>query len=234
MIVYLGLAATGLEQVAGLLPEHVLAGEHLLGAEPLGVADADRLRPDAVPALTAALAGATGVRLLLPVRRQDRLMEHAHLAEVRRGGSTPFAEQFPNPKDPVLDWAELAERLSGVPGVERVEVLPLDPDLDLGHGAWVDALSELVGPAEGLFDRPPTYSARGIRVARAMNGHLETDAERALVREFVAATFPGPSGPDLFLSAATRARVVEAYRSANRRLFRDWLPGYPETAWDQT
>lgn len=228
MIVYLGLPATGSEQVVPHLPPEVLVGEHLLGPEPLGPADAQRFRPEAAASLTAALAGATGVRLLLPVRRQDRLMEQAHLAEVRRGSAVPFAKQFPHPLKPSLDWADLAERLRAVPGVERIDVLPLDT----GWDPLLPVLQALNLPPQPAPEEPPTYSVRGIRVARALNAHLENDAERALVRDFVAATFPGRDSANQFLSATTRARVVEAYAPANRRLFLDWLPGYPDTAWD--
>lgn len=205
-VVYFGVPATGSDRV---LP--VIGDDVIVGGDPFAAEAVDALRDLAA------------VRVLLPVRRQDRYMEHAHLDAVRRGSAVPFAEQFPRPKEPTLDWAAVAERLSAVRGVEQVDVLPLDTD--------DDAVARALGVT--LLEPPPTYSARGIRVARALNAHLETDAERALVRDFVTATFPGRTGPDQFLSAATRARVVEAYAEANRRLFRDWLPGYPETAWDE-
>lgn len=210
-VVYLGTPATGAEAV---LP--VLGDELTAGPDPFDAA-----------ALEAFLAGRAGVRVLLPVRRQDRFMEHAHLDAVRRGGAVPFAQQFPAPRKPTLDWAAVAERCRALPGVAAVDVLPLD----LGVDPLAQILDALGLPARPAPPAPPTYSARGIRVARALNAHLETEAERALVRDFVAATFPGPDGPDQFLSAGTRARIVAAYADANRRLFRDWLPGHPENAW---
>lgn len=213
-VVYLGVPATGSDQVLPALGTEVLAGPEPFGPDPAG-------------ALAALLAGAGGVRVLLPVRRQDRYMEHAHLDAVRRGSAVPFAEQFPAPKSPSLDWADLAARVRAVAGVEQVDVLPLD----LGTDPVQQVLAALGRPPQPAVAPPPTYSARGIRVARALNAHLVNEAERALVRDFVAANFPGRSGADQFLSAATRARVVEAYAEANRRLFRDWLPGYPENAW---
>ena len=237
LLVYLGIPATGSDQVlpeieglVGALP--LLAEPSLLGAEPIGPVDAERLRPEAGERLRAALAsrGATRARVVLPVRRQDRLMEYAHLDEVRRGSAVPFADQFPRPRNPSLDWGDLARRLSEVPGVEQVVVTPLEWITDPLQ-AFI-AAAGVLGPWEAPTPpAPPTYSARGIRVARALNEHLVDDAERELVREFVTAHFPGPPEGNQFLSAATRARVLAAYAEVNRRLFRDWLPGLPEDAW---
>ncbi len=217
LVVFLGMPATGSDRT--LARAHidpgvaVLNDPHLLGGEPLGPADAERLRPQAEANLAAALAqrGATDARVLLPIRRQDHLMEFAHLHAVRAGSAVPFAEQFPHPRNPTLDWADLAARLAGVPGVALVELLPVE-----------------VAPEPAP---PVTYSARGIRVARSLNGHLESDAERDLVASFVAEHFPGRPTGNQFLSAATRARVLEAYAAVNRRLFREWLPGLPEDAY---
>lgn len=217
MTVYLGMPATGSEQVRPELPNDVVADPKLLG-----IADGTFVHR------TAAALGGGPARLLLPVRRQDRLMEHAHLDLVRRGGSTTFAEQFPRPARPSLDWADLAERLAAIPGVERVDVLPLD----FGASPLQQVLGALALPSRPEPGEPPTLSVRGIRVARSLNAHLANDTERELVRDFVASTFPGPRGPNLFLSAATRARVLAAYAAANRRLFRDWLPAYSVDAWN--
>lgn len=237
LLVYLGLPATGSDQVLPVIAElvgdlPVLADPALLGSEPIGPADAERLRPEAGERLRAALAEhrATRARVVLPVRRQDRLMEYAHLDEVRRGSAVPFAEQFPRPRHPSLDWGDLARRLSEVPGVEDVVVSPLECSTDPVQAfiAGAGVLGPWDHPAPPA---PPTYSARGIRVARALNAHLVDDAERALVREFVAAQFPGPIEGNQFLSAGTRSRILNAYAAANRRLFRDWLPGLPSDAW---
>ena len=237
-IVYLGLPATGSDDGWAPVPLHpdvpLLWGADLLGPEPLGPADSERLRPGAAAALGAALASlrAVDARVVLPIRRQDHLMEYAHLHAVRAGSASPFAEQFPYSRDSVLDWGDLAARLCEVRGVSRVDLVPVEAN---PAAAVFDALVDAghVGGECVAGDPAPvsTYSARGIRVARALNAHVASDAERDLVREFVAATFPGPPGPNLFLSAATRARVVAAYRDANRRLFREWLPEYPEDAW---
>ncbi len=92
----------------------------------LGVDDSERLGPGAVEAVSARLRdlGASEVRVVLDVRRQDRLMEHAHLQLIRAGGTGEFVEQFPAPT--VLDWADLAERVAAVPGVAEVVLRPVE------------------------------------------------------------------------------------------------------------
>jgi hypothetical protein len=178
----------------------------------LGPADAAGLCPGAVAAVAAALAaaGADKAVVVLDVCRQDRLMEYAHLHAVRHGSARSFAEQFPYAREPVLDWAELADRIEAVPGVAEVVLRPVE-----AHGDLLDG---------------PTFSARGVRVARALNAHVEP-AEQALVRDFVAATFPGPPMGNQFLRAQTRTQILAAYAALNRALFRSRLSEFDEDAY---
>jgi len=180
----------------------------VLGWDTLGPQDADGLRPGAADAVASALAdlGADKARVLLDICRQDRLMEYAHLRAVGHGSTVSFAEQFPYFRAPVLDWADLAERIAAVPGVIEVTLRP----------AQVHA--------------SPTYSARGVKVLRALNAHV-TPEEQALVRAFVAENFPGPPSGNQFLKPARRAQILAAYAAVNRALFRAWLPALPEDAY---
>jgi hypothetical protein len=127
----------------------------------------------------------------------------------------------------------LAERIAGVPGVAEVIVRPVElyaewPGQLAAHLlriAGVTGLTPVRAPSE------PTWTERGIRVARAMNAHLISDAERELVREFVAGLFPGPETGNLFLDDALRAGVLAGYAEVNRKMFRTWLPELPEDAY---
>ena len=213
----------------------LLSGPALLGGGTLGPADAERLRPGAADAVAAALAGlgADKARVVIDVRRQDRLMEHAHLHAVRHGSSVPFAEQFPQAQQPVLDWQELADRVAAVPGVAEVVLRPVEtfrarPELLAADLVVLTGVVEpVVAPAVPV---PPTFSARGVRVARALNEHVRPE-EQVLVREFVAENFPGPPAGNQFLRAQTRAAILAAYAALNRTLFRARLPDLPEDAY---
>jgi hypothetical protein len=157
-----------------------------------------------------AQAGADKAVVVLDVCRQDRLMEYAHLHAVRHGSTTSFAEQFPYARKPVLDWADLADRIEAVPGVAEVVLRPVE-----AHGVVLGA---------------PTFSARGLRVARALNAHVSPD-EQVLVRQFVAENFPGPESGNQFLKPDARAEILAAYAARNRALFRARLPAFDEDAY---
>lgn|GEM_PF-4284745 len=212
-----------------------LGGVSIADADGLGPADAGRLRPHAGAVLAAALerVGTERARVVLDVRRQDRLMEYAHLHAVRAGGTAPFAQRFPRAEEPVLDWSELADRLAAVPGVAEVVVRPVE--LFSGPGALAGDLLRLAGILDGSpapVPPTPTYAERGYWVARAMNAHVCSDGERELVCEFVAENFPGPpAGGNQFLDAPERARILAAYEGANRELYRRRLPDLPEDSY---
>jgi hypothetical protein len=241
-VLHLTMPATGSEQIAEILagldpPATVplLSGPELLGGGLLGPQDAAGLRPGAADAVAAALAGlgAGKALVVLDVRRQDRLMEHAHLHAVRNGSAVPFTEQFPMADEPVLDWQDLTDRVAAVPGVAEMRLRPVEcfgarPEL---LAADLLALSGVTEPVTApAVPGPPTFSARGVRVARALNAHIRPE-ERTLVREFVAANFPGPPTGNQFLRPRRRARILAAYAAVNRALFRAWLPEFPDDAY---
>lgn len=162
------------------------------------------------PVATAiAATPADQLRLIVHVRRQDRLLELSYVEAVDSGGTASFDEQFPDAAAPVLDYAALLERLAALPGVADVQVRPVELSAD-------HASSRI-------------YSARGLQIALAMNAHLETDAERKKVRTFWHQHFadPGKDG-DGFLEPAMRQGILDAYRDMNATLFRTWMPDLPE------
>lgn len=240
VVVHLSLPATGGVEVWRALEgarsdERGLLEADLAADDELGPADAPGLRPHAPTVLAKALAaaGASRARVVLDIRRQDRLMEHAHLHSVRVGGSVAFAEQFPTPEEPMLDWGDLAERLAAVPGVAQVVVRPLEafaerPELLAADLARLAGLTAIRPTAVVV---PATWTNRGIQVAQALNPHLCTEAERDLFRDFLATNFPGPSCGNQFLRAGVRARILAAYEPVNRKLFRTWLPELPEDSY---
>jgi hypothetical protein len=211
-----------------------LAGTWLGGAE-LGPSDAGRFRAEAQAVVAERLAalGASRARVVLDVRRQDRLMEHAHLGLVRSGAVCSFTEQFSRPQTPALDWGELAERIAAVSGVAEVVVRPVELFAEWPGqlAAHLLRLAGISGIQPGPAVAPANYTDRGLLVARAMNAHVVSDAERALVAEFVASLFPGPETGNLFLDEQLRAEVLVGYAEVNSKMFRKWLPELPEDAY---
>jgi hypothetical protein len=229
-------------QAAGVLPPDTvssggpvrLAGAWL-GQDELGPRDSMQFRPEAATVVADRLRSLSSVhaRVVLDVRRQDRLMEHAHLGLVRSGAVEEFAEQFAEPATPALDWAGLAERIAELPGVAEVVLRPVELFAEW-PGQLAAHLLRLAGIAEaaaGPAAAPVNYTARGIRIARAMNAHVTSEAERELVHGFVGGLFGGPETGNLFLDARLRAGVVAGYAEVNRKMFRNWLPELPEDAY---
>jgi hypothetical protein len=210
--------------------------DSVLGADAPNRADDPVFRPDA-PAAVAELVRALGcrrVRLSLHVRRQDRLMEQAYVREVLGGARHPFRERFPYHRRPVLDFGDLVRRLAAVPGVAQTVPRPAEVAAG-GRAAFVDDLLGVVGlrgdldvaALEEWVVGPPCCSPRGLRVALALNRHLQNPAELALARGFVETHFPAGADENGFLSAALRADILDAYGEANRRLFATYLPELP-------
>ena len=153
------------------------------------------------------------VRLVVHVRRQDRLLELSYLDRVDAGDTASFEELFPHATQPVLDYGALLERLAAQPGVADIEVRPVEM-----------AASD---PADH-----PLYTPKGLQIARAMNPHLETDAERRKVRSFLRQHFADPAGGgDGVVDPSARQAILDAYSDANRALFRTWMPDLPEDAY---
>jgi hypothetical protein len=241
-VLHLTMPATGSAQVAEILAALDLSmavplrsGPELLGGGLLGPEDSAGLRPGAADAVAAALLelGAGKALVVLDVRRQDRLMEYAHLHAVRNGSTVSFAAQFPRARDAVLDWQDLADRVEAVPGVAEVVLRPVEV-FRARPAALVADLLVRVGATEPIdlptVSAPSTFTARGVRVARTLNAHTSPE-EQVLVREFVAATFPGPRAGNQFLKTRTRAAILAAYAALNRTLFRARLPEFDEGAY---
>lgn len=153
------------------------------------------------------------VRLVVHVRRQDRLLALSYLDLVEAGSTASFAELFPHAAEPVLDYGALLDRLGALPRVAGVEVRPVEV-----------ARSD---PADHRV-----YTSKGLQIALAMNPHLDTEAERRKVRTFLREHFADPAaGGDGVLDPTVRQNILDAYSGMNRTLFRTWMPDLPEDAY---
>ncbi|HEY2271766.1 MAG TPA: hypothetical protein VGH30_03265 [Jatrophihabitantaceae bacterium] len=224
-------------QVCPTLISCLLSGPE---ASPAGDPSVSGPYPDAVT-VTRRVIEATGssqVLVLLHIQRQDRLMERAYLDAVLAGGSHEFADQFPQRQDTSLDFGPLVKQLREVPAVLEVRVRPVELALADPLG-FVDDVLEAIG-LSGELDLsavpaavPATrrLSARGARIAAAMNAHLDDDAERADVHEFLLEHFGVTAARAAnvrgILSDDERARIVQTYAQVNHALFAEHLRDLP-------
>ena len=223
---------------AGAQPRAVIvSSDHLLGAENIDGHDEEVFRPSAeasVAQLIRAVAPAH-TRVILYLRRQDRLMEACHLRSLQQGDTRRFEQQFPRRFEPVLDYGGLIERLLGLPGIGEVRVRPFEL---VGADAprYVEDLLAPLG-LQGALDLAPVgddllpyrlYSPRAADIALEVNEHLDSAEERRLVRTFLLEHFAGTDDAGTRpLPRDERQRILEASAPANQREFAADLPQLP-------
>jgi hypothetical protein len=194
--------------------------------------------PHADRALAPLLDALAPVRasLVLVVRRQDRWLEDRHTEDVLDGSVLELDAWRARLPGPAPDLEDLADRLSRLAGVDRVEVLPAEvgdqqPVRLVQHVLAAAGLGGLVPEGKVERTRPHGTTARGLAVARALGPELETDDERRLVRRFVLDTFPPGAGEAAVLPLADREAVLSACAAANRRLLARHQPAVDPDAY---
>lgn len=221
----------------------VLSTDHLLGRDNIDACDERLFRPFAVPSIAQVIraVGPPSARLVLYVRRQDRLMEACYLRALQNGGTHRFDQQFPRRFEPVLDYDELVERLERIPEVADVRVRPFEL-VGSSALALVHDLVSALGLAGRLDltdvdgDLVPyrLYSRRAAGIAVDVNPYLDSPRERRLVRKFLTEQFPGTDDASTrLLPAADRRQIVEAYAAANRGLFERRMPDLAADAYER-
>ena len=189
-----------------------------------------------VEPLVAALAPVR-TTVLLVVRRQDRWLERQYLDDVLHDSAAAFADWLATLPSTAPDHADLASRLAGTPGVDRLSVLPYesagsDPTRLVGRVLTAVGVGEDV-PLLGLTGRPPrpVCTRRWLAVARALNAELETADERRLVRSFILRTFPVEADRLDLLERPQRRALLASCSEPNRELFRRYLPAADPSAY---
>lgn len=221
----------------------VLSSDHLLGRDNIDACDERLFRPFAVPSVAQVIraVGPQSARLVLYVRRQDRLMEACYLRALQNGGTHRFEQQFPRRFEPVLDYDELIGRLESNPGVADVRVRPFELVASSAPALADDLLSSLglagrLDLADVGGDLVPyrLYSRRAARIAADVNPYLDSPRERRLVRKFLIEQFPGTDDVSTrLLPAADRQRILEVYAAANRSLFERRMPDLAADAYER-
>ena len=219
----------------------LITGEQLTGGRIPGRGDRDSFRPCAEAAIRQVIEALdpNRVRLVLYTRRQDRLMESCYVSEIQKGKHHSFPRQFPNRYEPIFSYVSLTERLLGLPRVRGIRVRPYET-IGAGVIPFVDdflAAVDLRGKLDlsvigDEVQQGSVYSRNALRLALAMNPHLDTVRERTLVREFLLSEFPSPPYTEArFISRKARERIIAAYRSDNERLFATHMPDLPKDSY---
>jgi hypothetical protein len=227
---------------AGAAPRTiVISSDHLLGRRNLDARDERLFRPHAVASIVQVIRaiGPSRTRLVLYVRRQDRLMEACYLRALGQGRTHGFDQQFPHRFEPVLDHLALIERLETILEVERVWVRPFEL-VGASATTHVRDLLGAVGVGGRLnlgpvpADRPPyrLYAPRAASIALDVNPYLESPRDRRLVHDFLTSQVPGTDDASTrLLARRERDRILAAYAAANRRLFERCMPDLPPDAY---
>lgn len=215
----------------------VISSDHLLGRQNLDGRDEGRLRPAAEAAITQMLRAVDPslARVVVYLRRQDRLMEACYLRSLQQGATHGFEQQFPRRFEAMLDYGPLIERLRGLTALQEVRVRPFELVGTSAAGYVADLLAPLeldgaLALARVGDDLQPyqLYSPRAAQMAVEVNAHLDSDEERRLVREFLLEHFAASDDAGTrLLDREDRRRILEAYAPANERLFASYLPDLP-------
>ncbi len=215
----------------------VISSDHLLGRENLDGRDEQLLRPAAEEAVGQMLrvADPDRARVVVYLRRQDRLMEACYLRSLQQGATHRFEQQFERRFEPVLDYGALIERLRDLAPSQAVRVRPFEL-VGTSAVAYVADLLALLG-LDGQLDltrvgddlRPyRLYSSRAARMALEVNAHLDSSDERRLIREFLLEHFAASDDAGTrLLAPEDRGKILEAYAPANQRLYASYLPDLP-------
>lgn len=227
---------------SGADPVLVLASnEALLGVHTWRSMHERPLRPRAEATLGEALGvlPADRVRLLLYVRRQDRLLESFYMHRIHGGGSEPFDEYAETVlARPYLFFAGLVERLEAIVDVTSVTVRPFELIGAGGDAFLTDFLAAAGVPDLDSLAIPevprvnPSHSAKGLAIARDGNARLRGKGEKRGLRDLLVQLFPPGEYPRAQLfTDDQRARVVDAHRADNERLFERWMPDLPAASY---
>jgi len=178
----------------------------------------------------------TRTKVLVYIRRQDRLMESQYMQRIHLGGTRKFAKFYEMVGgDDRINYLELIESIRRVPTVDEIVVTPFEI---IGAGArrfvqdFLEKLDcgvdQLIKELPEVTQSNPSYTAPAYDVARKINRYLKTTAQVDEARAFLRKMFPVGEYPRAkLLSEKQRKNLIEMYRPVNEKLFAEYLPDYP-------
>ncbi len=173
-------------------------------------------------------------RLILYVRRQDRLTESAYMQRIHSGKAYTFERYLGRFEDgPIMDFSNLVERLEAIPYIESVTTRPFEI-IGAGHIPFVADFLEAAGmrgiDLSNLVDMKksnPSYTEPAYQAALTLN-RLARNKDRKDVRKFLKHLFPVTdyANPVLF-SDEERQQYLDLYSETNEAFFRRYHPDIP-------
>lgn len=174
-------------------------------------------------------------RLLLYVRRQDRLIESAYMQRIHAGKSYSFGKflkQFD--EGPIMDYGNLASRLEALETVTEVITRPFET---IGSGA-VPFVTDFLRAAgmknidvislDEMEQSNPSYTEPAYQAALTINRLVRKMHVRAEVRAFLKRLFPVEDYPKpVFFNDEQRQQCLDLYRDSNEEFFRKYHPELP-------
>jgi hypothetical protein len=163
--------------------------------------------------------------VVLYVRPQADFVESYYLQHLHEGGTQTFQEWIAGIDLDALSWQPLVAALRSTFGDDRVVVMDFR-EIRLGQDAFLARFFEAIGvdAGDGISYKPvrnPSVSEKGMRMALAVNPHLETPDQRVAVRKFLQRHFSNRKYPrPVLFDEEQRAQMSRRYDEEYEQLWR--------------
>lgn len=213
----------------------VMSNESMIGR--IAPEFGDPYWPRATAALTDVVTALkpASTSVIMYIRRQDRLIESVFMQRIHLGGTLNW-KQFHRKvcSDDRVRYQDLVQAVADVPTVEKISVAPFEligagggpfmthfmQSLDLGIEGMIT--DQQLGPSN------PSYTQPAYELAKKINKHLETPAQRELTRKYLRKLYPADKYPRAqLLTEEQRSELIEIYRPTNETFFAEYLPEFP-------
>jgi hypothetical protein len=161
------------------------------------------------------------------IRSQAQFLESYYLQTIHEGKDHTFKAWRRQVGKPNLSWRPVYENLCEVFGKESVILRSFDDDISQGQAVYLErffsSFMNVDADAFGRFEyapvRNPSIGAKGLKIARAVNGLLETSRERKSMRRFLQDNFSNIDYPrPVLLRAAQISELGQKYGAENSDL----------------
>lgn len=217
-------------------PRHVLvSNEGLVGTHSPNYGRPFRPKAElAINDLITAI-GPTETRLVLYIRRQDRLIESAYMQRIHAGQAYSFKKFLSRFEEgPIMDFGALVTRLGAIPTVTEVTTRPFEligagpiPFVDDFLAAAATPRIDLSALA-GIKQSNPSYTLPAYQAALTINRLVSTRRQQLDVRKFLKHLFPVGDYPNpVLFTDLERKACLDLYAPSNEEFFRRYHPDIP-------
>jgi hypothetical protein len=203
----------------------LLSHEDMIGKAQIGFYQ----RAGSVAALLARVRPDHARKIVVYIKRQDRLVESMYKQRIQMGESYSFEEFFSDIPWPLFSWKRVLGDLCDVIGEEDV-IVRLAEDIRNGPEQFVKAFirAVLVEDFDGELRVPAntnqSYSARSLAIARRLNPHLSRRQQRWMRLWLRRVQSRDPRKRPRLLSEEDRLRILDHHESGNVDVFKRFLP----------